>query len=56
MLERVSSHTTAPVAKGAMISLPTPDEIVTAPKPGQPSKKRKSRKRYSKASSIAPKL
>ncbi|GJR09069.1 hypothetical protein Tco_0791721 [Tanacetum coccineum] len=80
-LKRVPSHTTAPVAKGAMIPLPTPNEIVaslldprlakkskgpsqarvrsasvTAPESGQPSKKRKPRKRYSKASSSAPKL
>nr|GEV92086.1 hypothetical protein [Tanacetum cinerariifolium] len=28
LLDRVPSHTTAPAAEGAMISLPTPDEIV----------------------------
>ncbi|GJQ97445.1 hypothetical protein Tco_0008584 [Tanacetum coccineum] len=81
LLERVPSHTTALVADGAMILLPTPNEIaaslldlrlakkskgpsqarvrsalVTAPEPGQPSKKRRPRKRYSEAGSSALKL
>ncbi|GJY69866.1 hypothetical protein Tco_0472848, partial [Tanacetum coccineum] len=58
--ELVLSHTTAPAAEGAMILLPTPDEIarvrstlVTTPEPGQPSKKRRLRKRSSEAGSSA---
>ncbi|GJT42290.1 hypothetical protein Tco_0951005 [Tanacetum coccineum] len=30
LLEHVSRHTTAPAAKGALILLPTPDEVVAA--------------------------
>ncbi|GJZ84291.1 hypothetical protein Tco_0649630 [Tanacetum coccineum] len=31
LLERVTSHTTAPVAEDALIPLPTPDEVAAAP-------------------------
>nr|GEU42235.1 reverse transcriptase domain-containing protein [Tanacetum cinerariifolium] len=66
MLERVSSHNTVPATKGAIIPLPTPDEIAASiPNPRlvkkskgpsqacRPSKKRKLQKRASKAGSSA---
>nr|GFB27173.1 hypothetical protein [Tanacetum cinerariifolium] len=30
LIERVSSHTSVPIAKGSIIPLPTPDEIVVS--------------------------
>nr|GFA31392.1 hypothetical protein [Tanacetum cinerariifolium] len=69
LLERVPSHTTAPASKGAIISVPTPDEIVASlPDPrlakkskepslvSRPSKKRKLQKRASEAGSSASEL
>ncbi|GKG19687.1 hypothetical protein Tco_0376786, partial [Tanacetum coccineum] len=69
LLERVPSHTTAPATEGAIILLPTPDEI-SASLPdsrlvkkskgssytSRPSKKRKLQKRDLEASSSAPEL
>ncbi|GJT69638.1 hypothetical protein Tco_1028924 [Tanacetum coccineum] len=59
LLERVSSHTTASETEGAMISLPTPDEIAASlldPRlaKNRPSKKRKLKKGALKDSSSAP--
>ncbi|GJX16803.1 hypothetical protein Tco_0217635 [Tanacetum coccineum] len=60
LLERVLSHTTAPTAEGAMILLPTPDEIVASlpdpTEPSRPSKKRKLKKKASEVDSSAPEL
>nr|GEX79796.1 reverse transcriptase domain-containing protein [Tanacetum cinerariifolium] len=69
LLERVPSHTTAPASKGAIISVPTLNEIVASlPDPrlakkskepslvSQPLKKRKLQKRASKAGSSASEL
>nr|GEU99149.1 hypothetical protein [Tanacetum cinerariifolium] len=55
LLERISSHTTAPAAEGALIPFPTLDEVrpalATVFEPSQPSKKRRLKKRTSKAGS-----
>ncbi|GKD60868.1 hypothetical protein Tco_1298377, partial [Tanacetum coccineum] len=62
LLERVLSHTIAPAAEGAMILLPTPDEIVASlsdPRLAKKSKgpsQRKLKKRASEAGSSAPEL
>nr|GEV97124.1 hypothetical protein [Tanacetum cinerariifolium] len=69
LLERVPSHTTAPTTEGAIILLPTPDEIVASlpnsrlvkkskgpSQASRPSKKRKLQKKASEAGSIAPEL
>ncbi|GJR86008.1 gypsy type transposase [Tanacetum coccineum] len=55
-LKRVPSHTTAPTAEGAMISLPTPDEIATSLLDPRLAKKSKvpSQVRVRSASNIAP--
>ncbi|GJR25556.1 hypothetical protein Tco_1101788 [Tanacetum coccineum] len=67
LLERVPSHTIAPATEGAIIPLPTPDEIVVSlldshlvkkskghSQVSRPSKKRKLQKRASEAGSSAP--
>ncbi|GKC46840.1 hypothetical protein Tco_1064562, partial [Tanacetum coccineum] len=69
LLERVPSHTTPPATEGAIISLPTPDEIVASlpdsclvkkskgpSHASRPSKKRKLQKRDLEAGSSAPEL
>ncbi|GKB16932.1 hypothetical protein Tco_0850855 [Tanacetum coccineum] len=69
LLERVPSHTTAPATIGAIIPLPTPDEIAASlpdsclvknskgpSHANRPSKKRKLQKRDLEASSSAPEL
>ncbi|GKA31213.1 hypothetical protein Tco_0717518 [Tanacetum coccineum] len=69
MLERVSSHTTAPATEGAIILLPTPDEIAASlldshlvkklkgsSHASRPSKKRKLQKKDLESSSSAPEL
>nr|GEY21260.1 hypothetical protein [Tanacetum cinerariifolium] len=55
LLERVSSHTTAPAAEGAMVPLPTPDEIVASLSDPRLAKKKLKRK-ASEVDSNAPKL
>ncbi|GJY15656.1 hypothetical protein Tco_0386078 [Tanacetum coccineum] len=56
LLERVPSHTTAPAAEGAMIPLPTPDEITASPPDPRLVKKSKgpSQVRVHSASDTAP--
>ncbi|GKD10954.1 hypothetical protein Tco_1190639 [Tanacetum coccineum] len=58
LLERVLSHTTAPVAEDALISLPTSDEVVAAQPDPRLTRKSKgpSQKRASEAGSSAPEL
>ncbi|GJW68754.1 hypothetical protein Tco_0123178 [Tanacetum coccineum] len=61
LLDHVSSHTTAPIVEGAMIPLPTADEIAASlPDPrlakNQQLKRRKLRKRASEPGSSAPEL
>ncbi|GJX92370.1 hypothetical protein Tco_0345696 [Tanacetum coccineum] len=69
LLERVSSHTTTPATEGAIIPLPTPDEIAASlpdsclvkkskgsSQASQPSKRRKLQKRASDAGSSASEL
>ncbi|GJZ72749.1 hypothetical protein Tco_0636895 [Tanacetum coccineum] len=69
LLERVPSHTTAPTPEGAIIPLPTLDEIAAflpdsrlvkmskgSSQANRPSKKRKLQKRASEAGSSAPEL
>ncbi|GKB59568.1 hypothetical protein Tco_0915754 [Tanacetum coccineum] len=62
LLERVPSHTTASAAEGAMIPLPTLDEIAASmpdprlAKKSKGSSQRKLRKRSSEAGSSAPEL
>nr|GEW53493.1 hypothetical protein [Tanacetum cinerariifolium] len=53
LLDRVSSHTTASIADGAMILFPTEDEIVASLLDPRLAKKRKLRKRASEPGSSA---